>query len=58
LTLQREQKDKKEREKVRYNLHDMLFPKGRTAKLCRLRSKDMKFINFKEILNKFELHNP
>ena len=36
----------------------MLFPKGRTAKLCRLRSLETKWINFKEILNKFKLQKP
>lgn len=58
LTLQKEIAEKKQREKKRYNLNDMLFPMGKAAKLCRLRSNELKWLNFKEILIKLELQKP
>jgi len=43
---------------VYYNLHDMLFPRGKVAKLCRFRTMNFSKIRLKEILVKFELVKP
>ena len=49
---------KKKKVKVYYNLHDMLFPRGKVAKLCRFRTMNFSKIRLKEILVKFELVKP
>ena len=50
--------EERERNKKGYNLHDFLFPAGKVAGLCRLRTSNLTKINIKEILNKFELNKP
>ncbi len=49
---------KKKKEKQFFNLHDMLFPKGKVAKLCRFRTMNFSKIKLKEILIKFKLTKP
>ena len=44
--------------KYRYNLNDMLFPKGKVAKLCRLRTPDYTEIKLKEVMTEFKFIKP
>jgi len=43
---------------VFHKLHDMLFPKGKMAKLCRLRTPDLTKFKCKKILTSFKLTEP
>lgn len=50
--------EEREKAKTGYNLHDFIFPLGKVAKLCRLRTTELHKINFKELMIKFELNKP
>ena len=54
----KKRKKKKKKIKLFYNLNDMLFPKGKVAKLCRTRTPDLAKFNLKEILIKFKMIPP